>query len=345
VAERRVYLDRCPGEVRGVVTLDGAPERLLLERDGDPTPRLGAVYGGRVSELSARLGLARIDLGDGQIGSLRLRGVERPPHEGQRLKAVVVAEPAGGKPAALRLAGEGEPERSGLIAAAPSVEAQLRRLAGDVSIIESDIIEGELAREQADEAEAEVLARRHSLDGGLALTIEPTRALVAVDVDLEEGGAALSVGQANQRALWQAARLLRLKGLAGLVVIDLIGFPKDRRRLLETAAEAFAPDGPETVIGALGRFGSLDLAKPHLEQPLHERLLGADGRRSARTLAQDLVRRLDRQGRFEPGRRLEAVCAPDVAQLLRPLVAQMGPRFAVREASGTARDVTDILLL
>jgi hypothetical protein len=340
VAERRFYLDRCPGEVRGVITLDGAPERLLLARDGDPTPRLGAIYGGRVSELSARLGLARVDLGDGQVGSLRLRGVERPPHEGQRLRAAVVAEPAGGKPAALRLAGEGEPERAGLIAPAPSVEVQLRRFADGVSIIE-----GDLACEQADEAEAEILARRHSLEGGLALTVEPTRALVAVDVDLEEGGASLSVGQANQRALWQAARLLRLKGLAGLVVIDLIGFPKDRRRLLDTAAEAFAPDGPETVIGALGRFGSLDLAKPHLEQPLHERLLDADGRLSARSLAQGLVRGLDRQGRFEPGRRLEAVCAPDVARLLRPLVAQMGPRFTVREASGTARDVSDILLL
>jgi hypothetical protein len=340
VAERRFYLDRCPGEVRGVVTLDGAPERLLLQRDGELTPRLGAVYGGRVAELSARLGLARVDLGDGQLGSLRLRGLDRPPHEGQRLKVVVAAEPAGGKPAGLRLAGEGEPDQGGLIAAAPTAEVQLRRLAGDVSIIESD-----LAREQADEAEAAVLARRHVLEGGLALTIEPTRALVAVDVDLEETGSALSVGQANQKALQHAARLLRLKGLAGLVVIDLIGFPKDRRRLLETAAEAFAPDGPETVIGALGRFGSLDLAKPHLEQPLAERLLDIDGRLSVRALAQDLARRLERQGRFEPGRRLEAVCAPEVARLLRPLVAQMGPRYAVREAPGTARDVTDILLL
>lgn len=193
MAERRFYLDCCPGEVRGVVTLDGAPERLLLQRDGDLTPRLGAIYGARVIEQSARLGLARMDLGDGQVASLRLRGLDRPPHEGQRLKVVVAAEPAGGKPAGLRLAGEGEPEGSGLIAAAASVQAQLQRLAGDTSIIEGDD-----AREQADEAEAAIVARRHSLDGGLALTIEPTRALVAVDVDLEEGGVALSVGQANQ---------------------------------------------------------------------------------------------------------------------------------------------------
>jgi len=340
VGERRFYLDRCPGEVRGVVTLEGAPERLLLEREGDLTPRLGAVFGGRTTEVSARMGLARIDLGDGRIGSLRIRGSAKPPHEGQRLRVAVVAEPVGGKPAALRLAGEGEPEQFGLIVAAASVEARLRQLAGD-----APMIEGELAREQADEAESAVLQRRHSLEGGLALTIEPTRALVAVDVDLEEMGSSLSVSQANLKALEHAARLLRLKALAGLVVIDLIGFPKDRRRLSTAAAEAFAPDGPETVIGVLGQFGALELAKPHLEQPLFERLLDADGVLSARTVAQDLVRRLERQGRFDPGRRLEAVCDSQTAAILKPLVARLGPRFGVREAVGTRRHETDILVL
>ncbi|MGC1304287.1 MAG: ribonuclease E/G [Caulobacteraceae bacterium] len=340
MAERCFFLDRSPGEVRGVVVLDGAPERLLLEREGDESPRLGAIYGGRVTEASARLNLARIDLGNGQVGSLRLRGLATPPHEGQRLNVTVVAEPAGGKPAALRLAEAQDDRQPGLLSPAPSVEARLRSLAGT-----APIVEGELAREQADEAESAVLARRSLVEGGLALTVEPTQALTAVDVDLEESGAALSVSQANLRALWHAARLLRLKALAGLIVIDLIGFPKDRRRLLTAAAEAFAPDGPETVIGALGQFGALELAKPHLEQPLVERLLDPDGRPSARTVALDLVRRLERQGRFEPGRRLEAVCAPDVATLLRPLVLRLGPRFGVREAAGTGRQDTDIVFL
>ena len=33
-ARRQAYLDASPGEVRGVVTLDGRPERLLIARDG-----------------------------------------------------------------------------------------------------------------------------------------------------------------------------------------------------------------------------------------------------------------------------------------------------------------------
>ena len=341
MSQRRLYLDRAPGEDRGVVTLDGRPERLLLQRlDDPPEAPAGARYVARLARIDRTLAGAFVELGDGVQALLALAGPAKGLAEGAVVEVEVVAEARNGKLALVRLIASPAQGPARRLDAALSLTQRLQACAPDETLIL-----GSAARDAADEAEAAVLARRHSLEGGLALTIEPTRALVAVDVDLEEGGAALSVGQANQRALWQAARLLRLKGLAGLVVIDLIGFPKDRRRLLEIAATAFAPDGPETVIGALGRFGSLDLAKPHLEQPLAERLLAADGRLSARSLAQDLVRRLDRQGRFEPGRRLEAVCAPEVAQILRPLVAQLGPRFAVREAPGTARDVTDIVWL
>ena len=38
---RRLFLDEAPGEVRGVVTLDDRPERLLLWRDGDEPRLLG----------------------------------------------------------------------------------------------------------------------------------------------------------------------------------------------------------------------------------------------------------------------------------------------------------------
>ena len=339
MAERRFYLDRAPGEVRGVVTLDDAPERLLIAREDDPEPRLGAVYAARVTELSARLGLARLDLGGGQVGSVRLRPGAETLYEGQRLTVEVIAETVGGKPALLRPLEAAALDRPGLLTAAPTVEARLHALAAG-----QPLMDGDAAREAADLAQVQALAGRLALGGGLLLTIEPTCALVAVDVDLEPD-ASLSVGQANLQAVVHAARLLRLKGLAGLAVIDLIGFPKDRRRLLDAAAAAFAPDGPQAVIGALGRFGTLEVAKPHLEQPVAERLLGSDGRPTARTAAQDLVRALERQGRFEPGRRLEAVCAPDVAAVLRPLAARLGPRFGVREGVGLGREHTDIVAL
>ncbi len=333
-AGRRAFLDRAPGEVRAVVLLAGAPERLLISREDDATPRLGARYGARVEAVSERMGLARLDLG-GAVGTLRLRGLHAAPHVGERLEVEVVAEPVRDKPAALRLRGPG-PSATGLLSASATVEQQLQGLDLDLWTT------GEDARAQADAAEAEAVAVQHVGPSGLTLTVQPTQALTAVDVDLAETGASVSVSRANLSALAETARLLRLKALGGLAAIDLIGFPKDERRLHAAAQAAFAPDGPDVVIAPVSRFGVMELAKPHLRQPLYEQLLDADGGLTARTAAQAAVRALERQGRFDPGARLVAVCPPEVAALAAPWVARLGPRFSVRGELGVGRSPPDI---
>lgn len=337
---RQLFLDTAPGETRGVVVLNGRPERLLIARDGDATPRLGARYLGRVVALSSRMGLARIDLGQGgdpgRAASLKLGGASELS-EGASLEVEIIAEPARGKGplvSLIRPAPTGRPE---LLAPPFLIRARLAAFSPD-----SPIIDGERARDMADDAQSEALAREHGLSGGLTLTIEPTRALIAVDIDLAETGAPKSALQANLAAIRHASRLLRLKALAGLVVIDLIGFPKEKARLQAIAQDAFAPDGAEVVIGALSRFGALELSKPRRDQPLHERLRDPDGGLSARTLAQDAIRSIERQGRFQPGVRLVAVCAPAIASELRPLMFSLGPRFSVLEQVGRDRASTDI---
>ena len=322
-----------------MVTLDGRPERLLIAREGDDTPRLGVRYAARVEAVSARMGLARLDLG-GVAGALRVRAGETAPDVGRLIHVEVLAEPVRGKPAALRrLDDPPAGVRAGRLSDPPDVAMQLAALGA----VEPET--GDPARDAADEAQGEALATLHVLDGGVTLAIEPTRALTAIDVDLAETGAAVSVGRANLLAVHEAARLLRLKAIGGLVAIDLIGFPKDGRRLHAAALEAFAADGPEVAVAPLSRFGVLELAKPHAGQPLSERLLASDGRLGARTIAQRLVRDLERQGRFDPGARLAARCPPEVARLAAPLVARLGPRFSVQEALGAAGASTDIVSL
>src|SRR5271167_1653275 len=74
MTERRLYLDVGVGETRGVVTLDGRPERLLISRDGDlACQALGAEVVGRVRKVERQLALAFVDLGDGPDGVLNLR--------------------------------------------------------------------------------------------------------------------------------------------------------------------------------------------------------------------------------------------------------------------------------
>jgi hypothetical protein len=335
---RRAYLDIGPGERRGVVTLDGRPERLLIEREGvDPGPRLGARYRAHLAELSGDRRLGFLDLGAGQAGVLPL-GKGAPPPKGSVLEAEVAAEPRGDKAAVLRIMGpaSGAP---GLLEPGPDLEARLAAWS-DEGRIES----GAEARDLADEAEEAALAASHALGEGLTLWIQPTRAVVAVDVDWS-GAGGLPGGRAvraNRRAVREAARLLRLKGLAGAVVIDLLGFPGGDEAIRSEAREAFAPDGPGVQVLPVSRLGLLQVAKPHRERPVIDVLCDAEGAPTARTIAQRLARALEREGRADPGGRLTAVCAPEVLAELRPLLARLGPRFDAAAELGWPRSRTDI---
>ena len=63
MSRRALFLDEGFGERRGVVTLDGRPERLLIERDGSGSARLGARFVARVTRIDRASALAFLDLG------------------------------------------------------------------------------------------------------------------------------------------------------------------------------------------------------------------------------------------------------------------------------------------
>ena len=323
---RRLLLDAAPGERRGVVLLDGRPERLLLERDGeaDPAP-LGARLVGRLAAWAGER--AFVDLPAGPAGLLR-----PPPGvrlaEGAALEVEVVAEAYGDKGPRLRwmATAEGPPRP---LAPAPPLEERLRDLASG-----TPVETGPEAREAADLAQEAVLAVEHRFRGGLTLFVESTRALTAVDVDLAAGDAAgeRRLREANLSAIRHAVRLLRLKGLGGVAALDLLGFPaEDQRGLLRAeAARALTPDGEGAVAAAPDRFGLLHLSRPRRERPLAERLLDAAGAPSARTVAQRLVRDFEREGRADPGGRFLVLAPPDVIAALAPVIERLGPRLALK---------------
>jgi Ribonuclease G/E len=327
MTERRAYLDVGVGETRGVVTLDGRPERLILARDSDiACQALGAEVVGRVRKVERTLALAFIDLGEGPDGVLNLRPDMARIAEGQALAVEIRGEARAGKGAQLRLIGEAEgPPR--LLAAAPSVESEL------AAFNEKPLVTGGVARAMADAAEAEALAREFPLPGGGSLAIEPTRALIAVDVDVGERAGADSkrvTRAANFAALAAAARLLRLKGEGGLVVIDLAGRGHDGPALLSSARNVFAPDNPGVAFGPISRFGTLELTVPRRRRSIAGQLLGPDGRLSAETLALRLARGVEREALADPGARLLARAAPDVATAAASYMKALEGRFGAR---------------
>lgn len=336
---RTSFLDRGIGEARGVVMLRGRPERLLIERDGDlEAQKLGAGVAARVRRVDRTLATAFLDLGEGPDAVAPAGKLT----EGEALEVEITAEARAGKGPNVRVLGpaEGGPR---LLKPAPSLEDRLGAHARGAPTRGPD------ARDAADEAEEAALALEHPLAEGGTLSVEATRGLVAVDVDLGARGGSdpkRAARAANLLAVSETARLLRLKGLAGLVVIDLAGKGHDGDALTRAAREAFHPDQPGVNLGPISRFGTMEILKPWRERPLAERLLEPGGRPSALSVALRLARMLEREGRVSPGARLLARAAPEVVEAFAPLHARvaerLGPRFTLQPELAFGRDRTEV---
>jgi Ribonuclease G/E len=214
-----------------------------------------------------------------------------------------------------------------LIAAGPSIEDRLNDLA------HGGAIETGGARAIADAAQDEVFESIFALPGGGSVSVETTRALTAVDVDIGDrpGSTAKRVSRAaNLVALAEAARILRLKGLGGLVVIDLAGRGHDAPALLSAARVAFGPDNPGVAFGPVSRFGTLELTIPRRARPTLDILGEGGGAPSAMTLAMNLIRALEREAQADRGGRFEALGPPEVARAATPALAALTARLGVR---------------
>lgn len=344
MSRREAFLDRGVGETRGVVLLDGRPERLLIQRDGDVEAlKAGARSVARVRSVEAAFNAVFLDMPDGAEAMAPLRTDATKPVRGSLVEVEIRGEARRGKLANAWLIGEGQGEPR-LLAGAPSVEDELRQMA------KADMVTmGREARQAADEAEAEALAVVHPLPGGGSLAIERTRALTAIDVDTGErtGGDSKRVSRAaNLAAVATAARVLRLKGLGGLVVLDLAGRGHDGAAILAAIRAAFAADNPGVAIGPVSRFGTLELTIPRRRQPVLERLLGQDGRLTPLSAALRLARLIEGEGGADPGGRLLARCAPAVAdsfKSLHPALAdRLGGRFTLEPQAGWPGDRLEV---
>jgi ribonuclease G len=110
-----------------------------------------------------------------------------------------------------------------------------------------------------------------SLPGGGHLYIEPTRALVAVDVNTG-ADASLAAGiKANMACARALPRALRLRGLGGQITLDLAPMPKKDRRTFETALRAaFRADSEDTALVGWTPLGHYELQRKRGRVPLSQ---------------------------------------------------------------------------
>jgi len=153
------------------------------------------------------------------------------------------------------------------------------------------------------------------LTGGGRLVIEPGRTLAAIDIDSADATAPdrrALVRAVNRRAIPEIAWQLRLREIAGLVVID---FLKDSGRadpsLIEGLRHALAADPATIKVAArFSEFGTIELTRERRTLALAERHASPEG------LLARLARRTVAEARQGRGRPLVLTAGPDLAARL-----------------------------
>lgn len=313
------WIDAAIGETREALVQDGRPIALRIARTSDEgrRARWGEVYCARVRELDRRRRGAFLDLGLrdqqgflplGDDGRARMKRERVALSEGEGVIVAVTREAARGKNPVVELQATGHngdaPHR--LDRHEVDDELLLAR-PGDAFV-----------RAKLDAAIEDALARTAPIPGGGLLTIEPTAALAAIDVDAGgrpgSGDPERFALDLNIAAAHEAARQIRLRNLGGLIAIDFVSMrARSHAKLLEEAVRtAFAGDPWSVQFGALSRFGVFDLARAQLRAPLHEQLRDADGRLSVETVALMALRAIEREARAQTGRQIACTVAPVV---------------------------------
>ncbi|MBT8457268.1 MAG: ribonuclease G [Rhodobacteraceae bacterium] len=107
--------------------------------------------------------------------------------------------------------------------------------------------------------------------GGGSMVIEPTRALVAVDVNTGGDFSPAAGLKINLAAARDLPRQLRLRGLGGQIIVDFAAMPKGQRRTLEEALKkAFRDDPIETALVGWTNLGLFELQRKRERRPLTE---------------------------------------------------------------------------
>lgn len=115
------------------------------------------------------------------------------------------------------------------------------------------------------------LSPRVDLPGGGWMAVEATTALAAVDVNTGEDFSKGASSRANLAACAELPRQLRLRGLGGVVLIDLAPIRKGARQGVDLALKrAFEADPVETRLAGWTPLGHVELARRRERRPLAE---------------------------------------------------------------------------
>ncbi len=375
------------GPERRCVLLDaeGRLQDVLIDPGGEG-PRLGDVFLGRVTARDPGLQAAFVDLGAGLPALLQTEGkAGRLPPEGASLAVRVTRAPSPGKGPRVkrsaeppaddggkvpRLLARGEDPLLALLLRQP-LDALLcddaetaRQLSAAAPALASalEVVPAPAISADVEEALDDLLAPEVVLPGGGSLLIEPTRTLVAIDVNSAGHGATRGGGsrralEVNRAAAGEIARQLRLRSLSGLIVVDFLALktPKDRDTVRDALVAALSGDPEPTCVFRMSPSGLLEMTRRRSRSALHEFLTSAGplvggGVLSSHACAMAALRALQASG---PAARPRLLVSPGVAAALDEgsaaaarqwLEARRGLAVAIEIDAGRHDEAWELLL-
>lgn len=132
------------------------------------------------------------------------------------------------------------------------------------------------SRFQLEEQIDQIYEKRVPLPSGGSLIIEPTEALVSIDVNSGkssgERGIEDTAFKTNMEAAEEVARQLRLRDLGGLIVIDFIDMRENKHNheVEKTLKQALKMDKARVNLGRISEFGILEMSRQRIAKTLND---------------------------------------------------------------------------
>ncbi|MCU0837472.1 MAG: ribonuclease E/G [Rhodospirillales bacterium] len=311
--DRELVISGTAADRRAALCVGGTLLRVAVD-DDERLPRAGDVILGRVRKVNADLGAAFVDIGDDRDGLLMRADWHGGANaggpaviEGAALVVRVLRARTSGKGAKLRsvvpppqMASSLQPPA--ILSRAPSpvdsllatalatgVDAvicddrdtatALRRVAGLADRVTLLPAAGSAFRATGVDAELEAaLAPVIALPSGGRVTIAETPALIAIDVDTggaHGGGAPRTTLMVNAEAATAIGVAIRLRDLAGTIVIDFVPMTRADHRAKITASlrSAIGADDRQVHVAGFTRLGLFELRRQRCGPSLGEILL------------------------------------------------------------------------
>jgi|TARA_B100002003_G_scaffold237320_1_gene254282 ribonuclease E len=149
----------------------------------------------------------------------------------------------------------------------PQYASRLKRYESDVPLFNRYQIEGQIES---------AFQRGISLPSGGSVVIDPTEALVSIDINSARATRGADIEETalntNLEAADEICRQLRIRDIGGLVVIDFIDMssPKNQRMVENRMRDALQVDRARVQVGRISRFGLLEMSRQRLRPSLGE---------------------------------------------------------------------------